>query len=205
MHFYIPLFLAAVGAVALPQGGPSVDSLDLRTEVPGNYSVGDIEWRGFEDFAEDQVFTGTIENVIQQMKQLKGAHYTPSFVTKAENQMLEDKHQYHTAGQKVQCGGDPADPSRIGQGIDYLSHLPDSSLCTNPASTCGRISCSWKSGIWWCNEKTMHSDVYKCSMFASYAARVVDECTIYDTNPRVSGKNSDDELNLSVVVARASC
>ncbi|KAI1196249.1 hypothetical protein F5X97DRAFT_325683 [Nemania serpens] len=225
MHVPLLPFLAAVRVAALPQGDSSVDTLDVRTEIPGDYQVGDIEWRGFEDFGDDQVFTGTIEaspapipctflkydsnsvlqNVIQQMRQIKGIHYTPRFVTEAENRTLEDKHQHDTASDRVECGGDFADPDRINQGIDYLKHLPDSSRCTNPAKTCGRISCSWNSGIWWCNQKDMHADVYKCKTFGAYAARVVDECTIWDTNPRVSGKNTDDELKLSVVVAKAKC
>ncbi|KAI1160439.1 hypothetical protein F5B18DRAFT_509785 [Nemania serpens] len=205
MYVYIPLFVALVSVAAVPQGDNSVDTLDVRSEVPSGYSVGNIEWRGFEDFSEDHVFTGTIENVIDQMRQIKGAHYTPSFVSEAENRTLEDKHQYHTAGQKIECGGDFADADRIAQGIDYLTHLPDSSKCSNSAKTCGRISCSWNSGIWWCNEKETLSDAYKCNMFGSYARRVLDECAIYDMNPRVSGKNTDDELNLNVVLAKASC
>ncbi|KAI1191549.1 hypothetical protein F5B17DRAFT_284531 [Nemania serpens] len=205
MHFYFLLLLAAVGAAAHPLGDNPVDTLDARTDIPRDYSVGDIQWRGFEDFPEDQVFTGTIENVIDQMRRIKGADYTPSFVAKAENQTLEDKHQYHTAGQRVVCGDNFADPSRIGQGIDFLRHLPDSATCTNAARSCGRISCSWKSGIFWCNQKSVFSDEYKCNMFGSYATRVVDECAIYDSNPRVSGANIDDELNLSVVVGKAKC
>lgn len=37
------------------------DDLKFEIGVPSGYSAGDIEWSGFEDFDDDQVFTGTIE------------------------------------------------------------------------------------------------------------------------------------------------
>ncbi|KAI1129171.1 hypothetical protein F5Y10DRAFT_158683 [Nemania abortiva] len=200
----LPFVAVALAAAVLQDDGPT-STLDSQTGLPSNYSVSDIEWRGFEDFNEDQVFTGTIENVINQMRQIKGAHYTPSFVSKAESQVFKTKPDYHAANHDILCGGSEADPRRIDQGVDYLNHLPDSALCSNPPKTCGRISCSWNSAILWCNDKTDPGDAHKCNMFGQYAAEIVDKCAIYDTNPRVCGRNSDDQLVLSVLVKKESC
>ncbi|KAI0099224.1 hypothetical protein GGR51DRAFT_565041 [Nemania sp. FL0031] len=205
MLFYTLLLVAVARAAVVPQDGSPADELNLQVGLPDNYSVSDIQWRGFEDFGEDQVFTGTIENVIYQMRQIKGADYTPSFVSKAESQITKSQPDHHVAKHNIECGGSDADPRRIDQGVDYLNHLPDSSICGNAPKTCGRISCSWNSAIWLCNDSTSGNNPHKCNMFGQYAAEIVKECAIYDSNPRVSGRNYDDQLILSVVVKKASC
>ncbi|KAJ8121737.1 hypothetical protein ONZ43_g1885 [Nemania bipapillata] len=206
--YHLLLFVIAAWAAAISQGnGIVTDEPDLQIGFPADYSVGDIEWRGFEDFDDGQVFTGTIQNVIEQMRRIKGAHYTPGFMSMsdAENHALGTNPDHHLSNTTVQCGGPEADPRRIDQGIDYLNHLPNSSKCSNAAKTCGRISCSWNSAIWFCNDKTVPSNVYQCNMFGKYAKAIVDECAIYDRNPRVSGRDFDDGLDLSVVVKKTSC
>ncbi|KAI1153711.1 hypothetical protein F4825DRAFT_460965 [Nemania diffusa] len=206
MRFYILPFVAAAWATVVPQGGSAVaDDLKFEIGVPSGYSAGDIEWSGFEDFDDDQVFTGTIESVISQMRQIKGAHYTPSFVSKAENQALAANHDDHVSTFLVECGGPDANPRRIAQGIDYLNHLPDSARCSNKALHCGRISCSWNSAIWLCNERSDPGTDHQCNMFGGYANSILKYCTINDKNPRVSGKNDDNELMVSVVVKWDDC
>ncbi|KAJ8125802.1 hypothetical protein O1611_g7837 [Lasiodiplodia mahajangana] len=205
MLFSTLLFATAAWAAAVPQGDDSTNELNFQLGLPENYTVSDIQWRGFEGFGEDQVFTGTIENVISQMRQIKGADYTPSFVSKAESHATTPLPDYHAARHNIDCGGPEADPRRIDQGVDYLNHIPDSSLCGNAPKTCGRISCSWNSAIWLCNDRTDNDNVRKCNMFGQYAAEINKECAIYDSNPRVAGKNSDDQLLLSVLVKKASC
>ncbi|KAI0446482.1 hypothetical protein F4803DRAFT_567856 [Xylaria telfairii] len=88
MFPHLLLSLPLAWAALVPQGDNLANDLGSQIGVPRNYSVGDVEWRGFEDFDEDQVFTGTIEDVISQMRYIKGAHYTPAFVSRAENHTL---------------------------------------------------------------------------------------------------------------------
>ncbi|KAH8166499.1 hypothetical protein CIB48_g1785 [Xylaria polymorpha] len=189
-------------AALVPQGDNLAKDLGFQTGIPSNYSVGDIEWRGFEDFDEDQVFTGTIEvtlilipasllnwrsnnavqDVINQMRQIKGAHYTPGFVSRAENHTLEAEHDdYHTR-RRIYCGGMPADVTAVDEGISYLNHLPDSTRCSNSPSSCGRISCSYSSAIYWCND---NKECYQKWL--------------------VGGKISDDNLELTVHVLGQRC
>ncbi|KAI2641049.1 hypothetical protein GGS21DRAFT_354749 [Xylaria nigripes] len=223
-------FLAAALAVVIPLGEVSpngvnfpnkavkkhsiTDGVGFRNKVPEGYSVTDIEWRGIPDFDKDHVFTGTIEDVVDQMRAIKGSSYTPAFMmehsTDAAGTAPTDKHGFNVndgGDHYITCGGPEADPRRIQQGVDYLSHLPDSSICSmGPGpKNCGRISCSWNSGIWWCNEKNVTSDTYQCSLFATYASELLDNCAIYDRNPRVAGANFDNGYNFTVLVKEAWC
>ncbi|KAI1279393.1 hypothetical protein F5Y07DRAFT_397021 [Xylaria sp. FL0933] len=164
-------------------------------------------WSSFDNFNEDQVFTGSIEDVVDQMRQIKGPNYTPDFAIMTETQALAGTSTYHEAEKTmtVQCGAKQANPRRIMDGIYYLQHLGDHVMCTNAPQSCGRISCSWSSGIFWCNDKTVPSDAYKCKMFGNYARIIVNECAIYDRNPRVCGLLHDSEFDLTTVVKWARC
>ncbi|RYC57770.1 hypothetical protein CHU98_g8440 [Xylaria longipes] len=216
MFPYLFLPFAIARAAAVPQGGSPTDELSFQSGIPSNHSIGDIEWRGFEDFDEGQAFTGTIEvtlallllsilkwqsnnatqNVIHQMRQIKGTHYMPSFVSRAENHTLEAEPNYHIASRKVTCGGPPADLMGTFEGIRYLSHISNSIMCNTPPASCGRISCSYNSAIYWCNENSYLTGA-RCNMFAQYAIQVFIACT---NKNKVSGKILDTNTKLSVKV-----
>ncbi|KAI3324814.1 hypothetical protein HD806DRAFT_543408 [Xylariaceae sp. AK1471] len=201
-------FPAAAWAAVVSQAGTPTGELQSQNWAPANYSIVDTEWRGFADFDKDHVFTGTIEDVIHQMRQIKGAHFTPDFMLGPSSHVENRSTNLGGANlESIQCGGNGANPGRIKQGINYLHNLHDDVLCSNGAGprNCGRISCSWNSGISWCNEKTVPSDTFKCNMFAGYAQEILDNCAIYDENPRVSGANWDEDLAITVLVAKASC
>ncbi|KAI0422737.1 hypothetical protein F5X98DRAFT_385706 [Xylaria grammica] len=204
LHLF--LLLVPAWATALPQTGSATDDLGSETGVLSNYSLGDLEWRGFADFNPEQVFTGTIQNVIRQMREIKGATYTPEFVSKAENQTRASNADLNMASiecmQDMKCDKVPAarhGPARAG--VTYLWHLPDTVMCQLGPSTCGRISCSWNAGILWCNDKAAPSNSFKCKMFAGYAAAILGQCSSHDlVNTVVGGKNSDYDLGVSVIV-----
>ncbi|KAI0408942.1 hypothetical protein F4802DRAFT_547065 [Xylaria palmicola] len=63
----------------------------------------------------------------------------------------------------------------IRQGVDHLRKIPGN--CTNgpgPAN-CGRVSCSYRSGIWFCND-TPHPVSVPCSMLGDRAGPLT-RCT----------------------------
>ncbi|KAI3327499.1 hypothetical protein F4824DRAFT_506920 [Ustulina deusta] len=202
-HFL--LLLTTAWAATIPQRNTSTNEPDFQTGLFDNYSLSEIKWSGFEDFDKDQVFTGTIQDVVDQMRQIKGSYYTPSFVSQASNQSLEAEPPYNIAKQNIKCGGALANPFRINEGVSYLHKLPDTAMCTNSPRSCGRISCSWRSGIYWCNDKDVFSDAYKCSMFGDYASLIVKECATWGKSPHVAGMDRDSLNRLGVVVKKAPC
>ncbi|KAI0152676.1 hypothetical protein GGR57DRAFT_503539 [Xylariaceae sp. FL1272] len=186
-------FLATLSAAAiLPSGSTSPDGVGSQAVVNdayahlANYTFGDVEWRGFEGF-EDTVFTGTIENVIHQMKKVKGVNFVPDFVRKAEAEVetriiqARDGSQPPSTNLNMNCIRDGLSAALlvpIRNGVRYLSHLSDSVVCQNGPgpSNCGRISCSDTSGIWFCNESPAPSAPFKCSIFGFYASNIAETC-----------------------------
>jgi hypothetical protein len=147
------------------------------------------------------------------MRQIKGAQFTPDFMLESSSDIANGSTNPHNAAYDpaqtyIQCGG--ASTARVGpimDGISYLQKLHDDVLCSNGAGprNCGRISCSWNSAISWCNEKTVPSDAFQCNIFAWYAQEILDDCAIYDQNPRVNGADWDSSFNFTVVVDGAWC
>ncbi|KAI0903534.1 hypothetical protein F4823DRAFT_629321 [Ustulina deusta] len=191
-HFL--LLLMTAWAATIPQRNTSTNEPDFQTGLFDNYSLSEIKWSGFEDFDKDQVFTGTIQDVVDQMRQIKGSHPNSAQLTRTTPQK-----------QNIKCGGALANPFRINEGVSYLHKLPDTAMCTNSPRSCGRISCSWRSGIYWCNDKDVFSDAYKCSMFGDYASLIVKECATWGKSPHVAGVDHDSLNRLGVVVKKAPC
>ncbi|KAI0395560.1 hypothetical protein F5Y17DRAFT_456802 [Xylariaceae sp. FL0594] len=199
----------------------------LRTEglkATDPPAANEVLWRGFDDFP-DHVFKGTIQDVIWQMREIKGYKYTPGFmaedskpsdVMKKINAAVRRNLRKSTdsddeANVTISCGGEPATAYRVLDGIDYLKALPDTVTCQNGPGpeNCGRISCSWTSGIFWCNERATVSDVFPCKQFAGPARDIFDRCldmhTSQKTLPTVAGYEIDEANEYKVVVARADC
>ncbi|KAF2972521.1 hypothetical protein GQX73_g1167 [Xylaria multiplex] len=204
MFLYLFLLFVPAWTAVLPQKVVSTESVVLRTETPDDYRLSDIEWRGFPDF-DGVVFKGTIQNVIHQMKKIKGVDYTPDFVSKAENQTLGVQPAAIDCDQEIKCGGPKAKPKPVSEGVDYLLQLSDTIMCSNGPTACGRISCSWDAAIIWCNDKAAPSNSFKCKMFAGYADAILGHCSVQKPDPLVSGKNTDYDLLLSVIVEKQAC
>ncbi|KAK8096577.1 hypothetical protein PG999_012521 [Apiospora kogelbergensis] len=78
--------------------------------------------------------------------------------------------------------------NEIQDGINYLRSLTGD--CTATPGPCGRVSCSWNSGIGWCWNQPTGSYTTKCANLADYAQVVHDKCP-YRPN-EVWGEAYDD-------------
>ncbi|KAI0975360.1 hypothetical protein F4678DRAFT_457639 [Xylaria arbuscula] len=171
--------------------------INIQTDVPENYAINDIQWTGFNDFHEGQ-------DVMYQMKEIKGAEYIPEFLLETKDRNDEDAHI--NVASKLDCENYPwARPKRVRQGINHLKHLPASIKCANAPRSCGRVSCSHYAAIWWCNEKPVPSEAFSCGTIADYAAEVLNVCRITHLMMKISGKATDYERGLSVQVRRGMC
>lgn len=56
------------------------------------------------------------------------------------------------SGAKVECWDQRVDSSEIRTGERYLRGLTGRPTNKAGPGTCGRVSCSWNSAIWWCND-----------------------------------------------------
>ncbi|KAI0141851.1 hypothetical protein GGR57DRAFT_486571 [Xylariaceae sp. FL1272] len=70
---------------------------------------------------------------------------------------------------------DYASVFHIKQGIEYLRKIGGYCHVGPGPANCTRVSCSYASGIWFCNDS--HLDAYvECSIFGDYAEKIIDKC-----------------------------
>ncbi|KAI1261267.1 hypothetical protein F5Y18DRAFT_431350 [Xylariaceae sp. FL1019] len=155
-------------------------------------------------------FTGTIEEVVDQVNHERAKlgiePIDDSFdETETPDYSAAHKRTYIDSDCKQGLGG-PASDQRIRSGINYLKKLK--TTCRNGPGplNCGRISCSWNSAIYWCNDKATDSQVYDCSMFAEYAQHVRDKCGYKQgKNHHLVWGQARDTDDFRVVVGSDSC
>ncbi|KAI0108819.1 hypothetical protein F4776DRAFT_675034 [Hypoxylon sp. NC0597] len=76
---------------------------------------------------------------------------------------------------------------RIQEGIDYLRGKTGTCYMEAGPRVCARISCSYKSAIWWCNDND-YPIQEDCSVWSDYAQDILDNCQTNDASSRVRGQ-----------------
>ncbi|KAI1075520.1 hypothetical protein F5B20DRAFT_585116 [Whalleya microplaca] len=201
----LTLFLAATAVLALPQQGGFLSDV-----LPRDYTLSNITWTGavFEG-GSNETFTGTsLQDIEAQIQAVN-----PSFDWANKNSTDES---YKTANEgyygEVRCnipGYKAAVSTHILEGIDYLSRLTGD--CTaGPADgsgkgNCGRVSCSWNSAIFYCNDN-LEPHTEPCNAFATYAHDVLFTCwqRIHYTSTWTQGQQFGPS-NFNVVVGKDYC
>ncbi|KAI1494718.1 hypothetical protein F5X96DRAFT_693821 [Biscogniauxia mediterranea] len=200
---FLLLFLPLLGSQAI---GP-LDKRRSDSNFPSQYIESNITWTG--KITEDGPileFTGSSLQHIEA--QIRRAH--PSFSGWSPLEEPRSPAQVKREKDFINCeppGAQYASSYWIVHAIDYLRGIKGN--CTNgpgPAN-CGRISCSWNSGIWWCNDDTEPKTV-DCSLFASYVADIVERCYNEGRTPDwcVMGQEFDcDKWNVIVAGTKDWC
>ncbi|KAI1294521.1 hypothetical protein F5Y03DRAFT_399453 [Xylaria venustula] len=93
----------------------------------------------------------------------------------------------------------------IRQGISHLRKIHGD--CTNGPGpgNCGRVSCSYSSGIWFCNDNP-HPMSVPCSTFGDRASDIIEKCYSFGDFPTdsVYGQAFDTD-GWNVIIAGADC
>lgn len=117
--------------------------------MPG-YGIEEIQWNLEVHPGKMEHLNGTVEEVITQAKQLN-----PDFVpAKGESQQATESEPAALAKRNdIVCNKLPkGDIWKLRDGVSYLRGL-SGGLTEGPGpGNCGRVSCSWKSAIWICND-----------------------------------------------------
>ncbi|KAF8866222.1 hypothetical protein BDZ45DRAFT_720358 [Acephala macrosclerotiorum] len=206
----LSLFISVVVGGALPQG------LSRRSASDLPYPVGRMSFIGTLGGHEVQL-NGSIEEMHAQMKVIH-PDFDPDALVQARKLARENGPQdernimAREANNKAAlycCPNDPwgwssATTSIIEEGIDYLNHF--NGLCGVGARSCVRISCSWNSGIYLCND-AYNGITPSCVYMASYAQDIIDDCrgtTGWNTNDIVCGQKFDTD-NYNIIVHWDRC
>ncbi|KAK0748474.1 hypothetical protein B0T21DRAFT_406991 [Apiosordaria backusii] len=147
------------------------------------YSVVDIKWQlpidPKDTTSKTVTVTGTIQEAIAKMEVTHPGWNetfasTLDFTKKPGTSLSTSAERDHYV-----CwpndGTMPAHDYGILTGVAYLRALTTAAPSNNPKS-CGRVSCTEDSGIWWCNNNPDHDKVITWGDIADSAEFVVNQC-----------------------------
>ncbi|KAK2865017.1 hypothetical protein FQN49_003990 [Arthroderma sp. PD_2] len=162
---------------------------------------------------KDVTLNGTVQEIYSQIKDLTGSVLKP-----------EDSHDHHSDRKlqtrskillrsnllmgikmikiSINCNpqGEHAKMRAIRDGIKYLKGLRG--MCSTPGLNCYRVSCSYGSGIFICND-TSHTVEVSCRDLASYAQDIVDMCAGEYVG---TAKGQEfDSAGFNVIVKKGNC
>ncbi|EHK99809.1 hypothetical protein M7I_4304 [Glarea lozoyensis 74030] len=101
--------------------------------------------------------------------------------------------------------GNPWRPAKVDKIVDGIHYLQNKARCgVNPRS-CARISCSWDSAIFLCNDRNDFIQP-SCAYLASYASDIINFChqDVNGIGIAVAGQEFDTE-NYNVLVRYSNC
>ncbi|RYP40465.1 hypothetical protein DL767_001701 [Monosporascus sp. MG133] len=245
--FFFVLAASTSAATKLHTVG-DVPAIDSSTGLPYGYAKNDIVWSGFESILGDSeamtssegavltglVINGTVEHIMAQVEgigfPIKPLGYAAFDAKIAAIEARGGETEPPTDNRTRTCrvgGGGPIQREYLTEGVGYLAALGDGLRCSNLPKTCGRISCSRSSGIWWCNGKSFkrpisqvvhslkfeeltdvpadndHMVEYKCNLFAVYARDIHDNCWWDENHIRLAqGEDGENEFKIRVVAGK---
>ncbi|KAI0815917.1 hypothetical protein GGR55DRAFT_369661 [Xylaria sp. FL0064] len=163
----IALLLAATKG--LPNG------VHTPNELLGISHISDIAWTGrIEEGGELMSFTGrSLQHIEAQIQET-----SPAFSWSDTPKQAASNNSIKSEGDTicdVQWNLPFASVFHIRQGISYLRKIHGN--CTNGSGpgNCSRVSCSWSSGIWFCNDNPYPMSV-PCSTFGDRAWDIIENC-----------------------------
>ncbi|KAM0421487.1 hypothetical protein ACHAPT_010660 [Fusarium lateritium] len=188
----ISLFLAASAFASAISETVKV----LPSPIEG-YETAPLKWTGKVDKrGEDVTLEGTIEEITAKAREIN-----PDFGRESQP---EKRAEFG----KLNCGwgGDgKASSVAINDGIKYLNSFGDGycGLDDGPAK-CARISCSYNSAIWLCNDKNTPLRV-RCRDLEPFIKKIVDDCYTWSFwEPLVQGQLFSNE-KWNVILGKDKC
>ncbi|KAK4647848.1 uncharacterized protein QC761_104990 [Podospora bellae-mahoneyi] len=137
-----------------------------QAPIPG-YGVVDIQFDlpiyPGNATSETVPIIGTIEHAVAHMETLYPGWNESLFKLPSQRHFVYDDSDRNIIPESFNCWGrwKGCSWSAIARGIDYLWQLPIYPMPTNGPGpgNCGRVSCSYDSAIWWCNDNDFSKTV----------------------------------------------
>ncbi|KAG6362894.1 hypothetical protein INS49_007989 [Diaporthe citri] len=179
---YISLIIAALMGVSFFLAAPTFAN-DIMEGPTGNYTMADVKWEVPISPDRTDTVTGTVEDVTRHL-QVLAPEILQAINTSAPGLEAPTSDPVPFGGalvktpapNEVKCEvfNFRADAQAIHSGILYLSKL--SGKPSNGPNSCGRVSCSYDSAIYWCNDNSDTYTLDSWSMVADGAQAVMNAC-----------------------------
>ncbi|EGD84880.1 hypothetical protein H112_08597 [Trichophyton rubrum D6] len=147
---------------------------------------------------------GTIQEIFHQILKLNPSYKPEDFPDAPHSpRKVSSKLEKRIPGDII-C--DPSGTKRawrkhIEEGVAYLKRAPQASLCRVRNRSCSRISCSWDSGIFLCNDRDSWFEEF-CPLLGNYADEILRGCQ--QSRTKVAGQKFDPQ-NYNVLVKFDKC
>ncbi|KAI4861336.1 hypothetical protein F4820DRAFT_452028 [Hypoxylon rubiginosum] len=171
-------------------------------QLPNGYTLGNITWKGnVTNDGPEVSFTGpSFRDIEAQIFQMN-----PSFTWPEQNTTglsdFPEKSLGHLTCDLANFYW--AKKFRIDDGINYLKGKTGRCYIEAGPKVCSRISCSFHSAIFWCNDNDTPLWI-DCGLWSQYAQNIVDACTIDDPSQEVKGQQFDTD-NWNIIVGYSEC
>ncbi|KAK4130059.1 hypothetical protein BT67DRAFT_465288 [Trichocladium antarcticum] len=190
---------ASIALVLVAWMGKSVLGDDSDSGIPG-YGTQVMQWEVEVTPGHTELLNGTIQEAYEQAHQIN-PDFTPPGSGKdtAEGTVIRGLHEKRG---HVTCGGFKTGvvvPTL--DGVRYLRRITGKPHNQPGPRYCTRVSCSWKSAIWWCNDNQGPLYLDSWNQIADSAYEILVECA---DGTDVSGQNFE-RGNWNIIVRRDSC
>ncbi|OHF03176.1 hypothetical protein CORC01_01560 [Colletotrichum orchidophilum] len=152
---------------------------------------------------EKLILAGTVEQVLGELRGIN-PDYEKDFGLDSELPLpvIHKLNDFSNAPFACNTTNAMADQSIIVKGAKYLRGVKGKPYQPPGPSTCARVSCSWKSAIWWCNHANTPRELGSFGEIADGADRIVQGC---QTNGEWIDGQTWHKDDWSVVVGRSDC
>ncbi|KAL4733705.1 hypothetical protein BDV11DRAFT_175437 [Aspergillus similis] len=200
--------LPAIAAFTLVQAS----TLNLEAPIPG-YGVEDFTWEmDTTPGGPTVLLNGTVQEIYAELLKINPSYDGDFADTLAAAQAMaetETKSETEAGAASlhkrlpVTCNNyDEAITRRIREGITYLRGVSGRPTNGPGPGNCGRVSCSYNSAIWWCNDNTSAKTLPGFNNIADGAQVVINHCA--PTDVYVAGEEDHND-NWRAVVRRSPC
>ncbi|KAI1763251.1 hypothetical protein GGR53DRAFT_531702 [Hypoxylon sp. FL1150] len=195
------LFASLSSVAAAAAAATVAPEAHVFSELPSGYTLGNVTWMGnvTADGPEVSLTGASFHDIEAQIRQANPGFEWPADETPEWSTINKDID--HLSCNLPQFWW--AVKFRIQEGIDYLNGK--TGRCYIPAGPqyCTRISCSYHSAIFWCNDND-HAVWIDCNLWSSYAQAIIDKCTVDDPSQDVKGQQFSTE-NWNIIVGYSEC
>ncbi|KXG46519.1 uncharacterized protein PGRI_053750 [Penicillium griseofulvum] len=176
----------------------------LEAPIPG-YGVEEFSWEVETKPGGDKVIlNGTVQEIYAELLDINPKYdldfadilAQPNDVTKEDTPHLQKRLA-------VTCNNyDQALRTRIQEGISHLRSVRGQPTNGPGPGNCGRVSCSYNSAIWWCNDNTSPKTLGGFGNIADSAQVIINQCG--PTEGYVSGEENHGD-KWRGIVRRTPC
>ncbi|KAK7756191.1 hypothetical protein SLS62_001784 [Diatrype stigma] len=207
MHFVLTAMLA-LGVLGLAATAPNNTASSKSSLLPAGYVDSGLSLT-FEGplfvGGPNVTLSGTLEKIVAQINATNPEYFL-------SNETSNDSVSGHGASKGGNQEGpvychlgtpNPASLAPIEEAVSYLERLKGGCIAPAGPGYCGKISCSYDSAVWWCNDR-LEPAYYPCKWFAPYTQRIIDRCK-QELTQEVEGQSFSGDGTFNVIVGGDRC